>query len=48
MIALGALLKDADLFPIDAFNEAILIAQKPKIAEINTNALKAGADLINN
>ena len=48
MIALGTLLKDADLFPIDAFNEAILTFQKPKIAEINTNAVKAGADLINN
>jgi len=46
VIALGAVLKANGLFDMAAMESAISKFQKPKIAEINIKALKAGADLV--
>ncbi len=45
VIAVAALLAEAGLFPVDAFAKAISTFQKPKIAEVNLQALRAGAQL---
>lgn len=45
VIALAAMLEDAAMFPVQAFDAAIQTFQKPKIAEINVRAAKAGAEL---
>jgi pyruvate/2-oxoacid:ferredoxin oxidoreductase beta subunit len=45
VVALGAVLAETDWFPVEAFETAISTFQKEKIAEINVNALKAGAEL---
>ena len=45
VIAAAAMLKDAGLFPLDAFAQAISTFQKAKIAEVSLQALKAGAAL---
>jgi pyruvate/2-oxoacid:ferredoxin oxidoreductase beta subunit/Pyruvate/2-oxoacid:ferredoxin oxidoreductase gamma subunit len=45
VIAAAALLQHAGLFPLDAFARAISTFQKPTIAEVNLQALKAGAAL---
>ena len=46
IIALGAMLQDADLFPQEALAEAIGTFQKAKVAEVNRKALEAGAALV--
>lgn len=46
IIALGAMMQDAGMFPKEAFAAAISKFQKPKIAEINLQALEAGAGLV--
>ncbi len=46
VVGLGAVLQDAGLFPTDAFGAAIAKFQKKKIADINLEALKAGAELV--
>ena len=45
VVALGTLLQETGLFPVDAFASTISKYQKPKIAEINVKALEAGAEL---
>jgi 2-oxoglutarate ferredoxin oxidoreductase subunit beta len=45
VIAVAALLRDSGLFPVDAFARAIATFQKPKIAEVNLQAVQAGAQL---
>lgn len=45
VVALGNLLQETGLFPVDAFASTIAKYQKPKIAEINVQALQAGAEL---
>ncbi|MCP4390228.1 MAG: 2-oxoglutarate synthase [Gammaproteobacteria bacterium] len=46
IVALAALLGDSDLFPLDAFKDAISALQKQAIAEVNLQALEAGAALL--
>ena len=46
IIALGAMLQDADLSPQEALAEAIGTFQKAKVAEVNRKALEAGAALV--
>ncbi len=43
--ALGTMLADTRMFPVEAFAEAIRRSQSPAIAEINVKALSAGAEL---
>ncbi|UCF32889.1 MAG: 2-oxoacid:acceptor oxidoreductase family protein [Phycisphaerales bacterium] len=45
VIALAAMLRDSELFPVEAFATAISKAQKPAIAETNLKAVEAGAAL---
>jgi Pyruvate/2-oxoacid:ferredoxin oxidoreductase gamma subunit len=45
-VALGTLLRDTGMFPLEAFTAAIRAFQKPKIAEINVKAAEAGANLV--
>jgi Pyruvate/2-oxoacid:ferredoxin oxidoreductase gamma subunit len=45
-VALGAMLADSDLFPLDAFKDSISALQKQAIAEVNLQALEAGAALL--
>jgi Pyruvate/2-oxoacid:ferredoxin oxidoreductase gamma subunit len=45
VVALGTMLQETGLFPMDAFASTIAKYQKPKIAEINVKALEAGAEL---
>ncbi len=44
-LALGTLLGDTGMFPLEAFTTAIRAFQKPKIAEINVRAAEEGAVL---
>lgn len=44
-VALGAMLEDTKMFPMEALTAAIQAFQKPKIAEINVRAAQAGAAL---
>lgn len=44
-VALGAMLADSGLFPLDALNDAISTLQKKAIAEVNLKAVDAGAAL---
>ena len=46
VVAMGALLADAELYPTEAFGEAISNFQKKKIADINVEALKVGVEMI--
>ncbi|MDJ0761470.1 MAG: thiamine pyrophosphate-dependent enzyme [Myxococcota bacterium] len=46
VVAMGALLKDSKLFPVEAFSKAIGNFQKQKIAEINVDAAKAGTEML--
>lgn len=46
IVALAALLKDADFFDSAAFVEAITMLQKPAIAETNLRALEAGVGMV--
>jgi len=46
VVAMGALLADAGLYPTEAFAEAIGNFQKKKIADINVEALKVGVEMI--
>ncbi len=43
--ALGAMLEDTGIYPVDAFEAAIRRAQRPAIAEKNLKAVAAGAEL---
>jgi 2-oxoglutarate ferredoxin oxidoreductase subunit beta len=43
--AVAAMLVDSGMYPAEAFADAIRRSQSPKIAEINLNAMGAGADL---
>ena len=45
VVALGAVLADSGLFPLEAFGAAISKFQKREIAEVNLKALAAGAGL---
>ena len=45
-VALAALLKQTEMFPLEAFENAITAFQKPAIAEINIKAVKAGAEIV--
>jgi 2-oxoglutarate ferredoxin oxidoreductase subunit beta len=45
VVAVAALLNDTGLFPVDALAKAISTFQKPKIAAVNLQALKAGAGM---
>jgi 2-oxoglutarate ferredoxin oxidoreductase subunit beta len=45
-VALGTLLQDTRMFPLEAFTKAIRAFQKPKIAEINVKAAEEGASLV--
>ena len=45
-IAFAALLKDSNMFPLQALETSISTFQKPEIAETNQKALKAGSELI--
>lgn len=44
-VALATLLKQAGMFPLEAFETAITTFQKPAIAETNVKAVKAGAEM---
>ena len=44
--ALGALLADSGLFPLEAAADAIGMSRDPEIAELNLLALEAGAELV--
>ncbi|MCP4878496.1 MAG: 2-oxoglutarate synthase [Gammaproteobacteria bacterium] len=46
IVALGAMLADSGLFPMDAFKESISTLQKKVIAEVNLQALDAGARIL--
>ncbi|MFV2031539.1 MAG: thiamine pyrophosphate-dependent enzyme [Gammaproteobacteria bacterium] len=46
IVALGAMLGDSELFPMDAFRESISTFQKKEIADINFRALEAGATVM--
>lgn len=46
--AMAAMLEDSGIFPVEAFAKAIRTFQNPKIAEINLQAMTAGAELIIN
>ncbi len=46
IVALAALLRDSDLFPLDAFKDSISTLQKQPIAEVNLQALEAGTALL--
>ncbi len=45
--AFAAMLEDAGMFPVEAFNTAIRAFTSPKIAEANVSAVSAGAELTN-
>jgi len=46
VIALAAMLQEAAMFPMDAFEQAISRYQKPEIAETNLKAVKKGVELV--
>ncbi|MCP4678455.1 MAG: hypothetical protein GY854_23670 [Deltaproteobacteria bacterium] len=46
VVALGAVLADTGIYPIEAYGEAISNFQKKKIADINVEAVKAGAEML--
>jgi Pyruvate/2-oxoacid:ferredoxin oxidoreductase gamma subunit len=46
VVALGAMLADSGLFPMDAFNESISTLQRKAIGEVNLQALEAGAAML--
>jgi len=48
IVAMTTLLKQSGMFPLEAFETAISTFQKPKIAEINLKAVKAGAEMETN
>jgi pyruvate/2-oxoacid:ferredoxin oxidoreductase beta subunit len=45
VVALGALLRDSELFPMDALRESIATLQKKAIADVNLKAVEAGASI---
>ncbi len=45
IVALGALLRDSELFPMDAFRESIATLQKKVIADVNLKAVEEGASI---
>ncbi len=45
-LAIGTVLQDTGMFPLEAFTSAIRNNQKPDIAEINIKAVLAGAELV--
>jgi Pyruvate/2-oxoacid:ferredoxin oxidoreductase gamma subunit len=45
VVALAALLHRTGLYPLEALEKAIGTFQKPSIAEVNLNALRAGAEM---
>jgi len=44
--ALGALLEDSALFPLEAAADAIRLSRSPEIAALNLKALRAGSELV--
>jgi len=46
IVAMGSMLADSGLFPMDAFDESISTLQKRAVAEVNLQALQAGADIL--
>ncbi|MDH3467918.1 MAG: thiamine pyrophosphate-dependent enzyme [Gammaproteobacteria bacterium] len=46
IVALAAMLHDTGMFSLDAFKDSITVLQKPAIADVNLQALKAGAAIL--
>ena len=45
-VALGAMLADSGLFPLDAFRRSVSTLQKKAIADVNLQAVEAGAAMV--
>jgi Pyruvate/2-oxoacid:ferredoxin oxidoreductase gamma subunit len=46
IVALSAMLRDSGLFPLDALEESISTLQKQALADVNLQALEAGAAMM--